>query len=66
MARIADGRSVFELLRRRQNVDRYRRLDQIVHENELPQKRRHLPFFNSEWNVLTDRLMNRLFQEEDG
>ncbi len=63
MARTADGKSVVELLRRREHADRYRRLDQIIYEHALPRKRRRLPFFNQDWNVLTTRIRERLFRK---
>ena len=65
MARIADGKSVVELLRRREHVDRYRRLEQIIHEHDLPRKRRRLPFFNDDWVVLNNRILGRLFRKEE-
>lgn len=60
MARAADGKSVVELLRRREGLDRHRRLDQIVHENQLPKRRRRLEFFNREYQELTTRIKENL------
>ena len=62
MARAADGKSVVEILRRREQSDRYRRLDQVLHEHLLPKRRRRLPFFNDTYHQLVQRILGRLFK----
>jgi hypothetical protein len=61
MSRVAAGRSLVRLLRRRQRIDRYRRLDQTLSENLLPKEVRRLDYFNREHEVIADRIRVRLF-----
>lgn len=64
MARAADGASVVQLLRRRESVDRHRRLDQILEEHKLPQRRRRLPYFMEKYEALIKRIKKSLFSGE--
>jgi hypothetical protein len=66
MAHAADGRSVVQLLRRREHVDRLRRLDQIIEENRLPPSRRRLAFFKRDWDALSARIRERWFGADEG
>jgi hypothetical protein len=61
MALAADGRSVVGLLRRREQRDRHRRLDQILGENPLPRNRRRLAFLDGQYHALSARIIQRLF-----
>jgi hypothetical protein len=64
MARVADGKSVVELLRRRASVDRYRRLDQVISEHNLPRRRRRLSFFEPTFRELSVKIGRRLFGKD--
>lgn len=64
MARAADGKSVVELLRRREGPDKDRRLDQIISENGLPKRRKRLPFFAAAFTDLSERIRMRLKMPE--
>ena len=61
MAYVADGKSVVQLLRKRETVAKYRRLDQIIAENPLPQRRKRLPIFEREFKKMTHKIIERLF-----
>ncbi len=58
MGRLAEGRSVVELLQKREGEGQHRRVDQLIHEDGAPQR---LPFFDEEHRRLTDAIHMRLF-----
>jgi hypothetical protein len=66
MARAADGKSVVELLRRREGPDKHRRLDQIIAEHKLPTRRRRLALFESAYADVSERVRARLFNPQSG
>jgi hypothetical protein len=58
MALPQQGRSIIDLLRKRESTDKNRRLDQILYEKGRPKR---LPFFELEHTKLQARIMTRLF-----
>jgi hypothetical protein len=58
MALLGQGKSIVDLLRKRESTDKHRRLDQILYEEGRPKR---LQFFDVEHRKLQARIMLRLF-----
>ena len=58
MALLGQGKSIVDLLRKRESTDKHRRLDQILYEEGRPKR---LQFFDVEHRKLQTLIMERLF-----